>query len=258
MNLLATWASGVEFCRCEGFQRYIKSLEKIQDADIYIFSHEMPEDVREDLISRGIHIHDVDPKRIHFLVRDRYLIYREFLQETEYTNAIFTDSKDVLFHANPFVLDFKKKVFLISEGMAHKNSPWNMMDQMKSQCNVKQFVRDCENDSVINAGIFLGNVEKLKELFLLLWTNTVRANNCTEQAILNYLYPYLQKDPNYVLLEPSDSNVCVTGEAIKQGFFNPIIEPGVVLNPISKLPYYIFHQWERLPIEMLETYLEKE
>lgn len=250
-KLIATWASGEEFCHSIGFNAYLKSLKVFNDnhCEKVVFTHDMPQDVRDQLISLGIVIQDVDPSEVHFLIRDRNLAYWKYLVSNldRYYICIFTDSKDVIFQADPFNI-FRASDFcaLVGEGMTHSQSGWNAIDQYECQRNVREFGKSLSDESVINGGVIVGTPSRLRDLFFLLWSNTVRAiGKCTEQAVLNYLYQFLKFDQDFYLCDPKSSNLCVTGEAIKEGHFKPLFEGGKFLHPTTRVPYSIIHQYER-------------
>lgn len=251
-NLVATWASGEEFCKSNGFLNYIKSLDCITNAEKVIFTHDMPVVTREFLGKFGIQIVDVDPKKVHYLIRDRHLAYWEFLVENShrYHHCIFADSKDVIFQEDPFgYVLFGPMIAFVSEGMTHSQSGWNSIDQYECQRNVREFSENLSPRPVLNGGVILGSSEELKNFFLLLWTNTVRCvGSCTDQAVLNYLFTFLEKEgkQRYVVCDPYRDRMCLTGEAVKEKFFRPTFKDGVFFHPETEKPYYIVHQYERI------------
>lgn len=250
-NLVATWASGDTFCRSNGFFNYLQSLSNVE-AEKVVFTHDMPDDTRVLLGKMNISIVEVNPTKIHFLIRDRYLAYWNFLVESghKYKYCAFTDSKDVIFQRNLFeYVLFGPTVALMSEGMTHSQSGWNSIDQFECQRNVREFSVDLGSRPILNGGVIIGSSNELRDLFLLLWSNTVRCvGNCTDQAVLNYLYSFLEREGKlkYVVCDPQRDWMCITGEAVKQGHFKPIIEEGVFLHPETKQQYYVVHQYERI------------
>jgi hypothetical protein len=52
----------------------------------------------------------------------------------------------------------------------------------------------------------------------MLWTNSNRISRSnTDQATLNYLYPYFKSNPRVMICHPLEDNFCATGEGIKWG-----------------------------------------
>jgi hypothetical protein len=245
---IVTWASGEAFCRSMGFQVYLNSLKNVAAA-YYCFTTDMPADVREYLAKRNITVVDIDPDSVHYLVRDRNLFYWEFLINNlgKHHYYVFTDSKDVIFQENPFVhMNGGDRVYLASEGMRHDQSPWNLNDQTESQKGVREFIINPSDRPVINAGVFMGSGNRLKDLFFLLWSNTIRSvGACTEQGVLNYLVNFLENDPDYMIMNPKTSSFCLTGEAVKWGHMKTEVKDGVFYPEDSIFPYAIVHQWER-------------
>jgi len=250
-NLVATWASGEEFCRSPGFRAYVNSLSAVAEADKMVFTTDMPTEIRAKIHGRGVEVFDADPTDIHFLVRDRFYAFWKFLVERQkvYRYCVFTDCRDVVFQRDPFFFlrnDLPGYVILCGEGMRHSQSQWNSADQSEAQRNVREFGKEFGDRPVINAGVVLGTAPELTDLFLLLWTNTVRATGGgTEQGVLNYLYNFLENDPRYILAEPQHRPICVTGEAIRQGCFEPAFRDGLFCHPSNGAPYYIVHQYDR-------------
>lgn len=255
-NVVMTWASGEAFCRSEGFACYVNSLKNIKEADFLVFSHDMPEDVRRTLTDRGVVVVDVEPARIKFLLRDRHLIFHEFLSKTrsKYETCVITDSKDVVFQRDPFEYGqayWFDYALLAAEGMRHVESGWNMIDQYEAQQGVSlDFVAEYREWPVVNGGVFMGTVNPIKSLLMMIWSNGVRTNGrCTDQGVLNYLWSHLQRDETYFLKEPQRHLFCVTGEAVKEGFFKPVFQNNMfyipAINGEPYEPYYIVHQWDR-------------
>jgi hypothetical protein len=262
-NAILTWASGEAFCKSEGFRCYVKSLDNIKDADRYVFTHDMADDVRQELVDK-VTIVDVDPARIHYLLRDRHLIFWEFLikNKVQYKHVVITDSKDVVFQRDIFnYVDghWFDYLHLAGEGMTHKQSGWNLIDQFEAQRNVREFQKEYREWPVINGGVMMGTNNMLSNMLFLLWSNTVRSiGKNTDQGILNYLYSYLQDTGPIFLKEPQRHAFCLTGEAVKEGFVKPLFKDGMFYLPITEEPYYIVHQWERTTYkdELLAHYLK--
>lgn len=212
----------------------------------------MPDDIRALLSKMNIGIVEVNPSKIHFLIRDRHLAYWNFLVENghKYKYCAFTDSKDVIFQENPFgYVLFGPMIAFVSEGMTHSQSGWNSIDQYECQRNVREFSENLSPRPVLNGGVILGSPEELKNFFLLLWTNTVRCvGNCTDQAVINYLFAFLEKEgkQKYVVCDPYRDRMCLTGEAVKEKFFRPTFKDGMFIHPETEKPYYIVHQYERI------------
>jgi len=249
-NAIITWASGEAFCKSEGFCCYVKSLENIKEADRFVFTHDMPDETRQQLADK-VTVVDVDPNRVHYLLRDRHLIFWEFLvkNKVQYKNVVITDSKDVVFQRDIFDYvegHWFEYLILASEGMTHKQSGWNLIDQFETQRNVREFQKEYRDWPVINGGIMMGSNNMLQNMLFLIWSNAVRSSGRhTDQGVLNYLYSYLKDTGPYFLKEPQRHPFCLTGEAVKEEFVKAEFRDGLFYQPITQEPYYIVHQWER-------------
>jgi len=264
-NLLLSWASGGWFCNLPEFKVYLKSISTCGfEGDVIFFTHDMPEDTRKQIHGYGYKIIDIDPKKVSYVNRDRFLHYWEFLttRHQNYQHVIHTDSKDVYFQEDPIkwlekdATAFHKLLFnrpyvaLVPEGMIHSVSPWNMWDQHKCQQGLYSYTADWQEWPVINSGTIAGSSSEMKELFMLIWSNAIRitdANQCTDQGVLNYLYhTQLHKDCAYQMLPIEDNHFCATGEAVCKKYLReyPTFNDNKLIHPNGR-PYAIFHQWER-------------
>lgn len=259
-----TWASGETFCQSEGFAVYLESLKVIGgDTDFFVFTHDMPEDVKKQLDDRCISVVSVDPGEIHFLIRDRNLAYWKFLVENQhrYKYCVITDCKDVVFQVDPIPLlpNLTPEVILVSEGMTHSQSGWNMIDQLEAQANVREFRTEMRDKPVVNGGVFLGTSRGLKNLCFLIWSNAIRSmGRCTEQGVLNHLCEWLRRDSDYMIVTDRQIEaLCLTGEAMKTGIVRADFKEGQFLHENGQ-PYMIVHQWERTihKAEVLSHYLK--
>lgn len=260
-NAVFTWASGEAFCNSEGFTCYLNSLDVINEADIFVFSHDMPDDARLK-IERKATIIDIKPNEVEFLLRDRHRHYRDFLLKNKnaYRKTLITDSKDVVFQRDPFEnanVHWYEFIYLVGEGMNHVQSGWNLIDQYEAQRNAPQL--DYRDWPVINGGVMLGTSGMLRNLLLMWWSMMTRsAGKCTDQGFLNYLYNgYLQDETCYFVKEPQRHLFCVTGEAIKEGLVDIEFRDGQFIQPLSQQPYYIVHQWDRVESEIVRKIKEK-
>jgi hypothetical protein len=248
MNLVLTWASGEAFCRSEGFSVYLESLKVIRGADVVVFTHDMPDDIRQKLWKRRIEIIDVPLTEIHYLIRDRHLAYWRFLSSklSQYKHCIVTDSKDVIFQIDPFPMlsTLPVSVVLVEEGMKHGDSGWNMIDQFEAQANVREFQVDLRPQPVINGGVFMGTTMGIKNLCFLIWSNSIRSmGRCTDQGVLNHLYHWLKYDSDYLVLGYKEG-FCLTGEAVKTGLTAAEFRNGKFVSH-SGSTFSIVHQWDR-------------
>lgn len=264
-NLVLTYASGDSIFKNDCFWVYVNSLKNIENADAVILTHDMPDEARDKLISKGIEIVDVSAKDIHFLYRDRHLSFYNYLNNHghKYKYVLVTDSRDVVFQANPFEwialwkeryknikgnLDFLNHfVVMISEGFKMSRSGFACIEHFEFQRDVPMpYMKEDKDRWVVNGGTFLGTPRALQDFHFLVWITTMKTiGRCTDQATINWLMYYLDNDEAYQVSFPQHDNLCLTGEGVKEGAVEPILKDGKLFNPKEKL-YYMIHQWDRL------------
>lgn len=270
-DLILTWMAGAEFCRSPFVKVFLASTKVLPPTvDVVVFTHDMPDDVRADLTGNAFTVKDISPHAVPFLCRDRYLVYWDYLLDVghRYRYVLTTDSKDVLIQKNPFdwVEIWKERfrrvggrntflenfVIFISEGLQLKDSPWNMKDQVEFQRDVfPPFMVHAPDNWVINSGLYLGCPEAIRNWFFLLWSVSMKSSGrATEQSTVNYLYNYLKEDETYSLTHPSHDTLCLTGEGLAKGFVKTAaFKDGQyqLLKEDESEPYFLVHQWDRLP-----------
>jgi len=248
-NAVVTWASGESFCYSDGFRSYIGSLCNIKDSDFFVFTSDMPNDVRSSLKEQGIHVVDFPSDQIRYILRDRHLAYFNWLSQKseDYDLFLFTDSKDIVFQTNPFDHWNTKPVMLVCEGMEHKQSLWNLNDQSQVQLDVREFRLPIQERPVLNGGVIMGKGTCLKYHFFIIWSNTLKSiGSCTDQGVLNFLYNWLEYNPDYSITDPRKDNFCLTGEAVKERWVQVVFENGLYKN-LQGDTFSIIHQYDRLP-----------
>lgn len=264
-NAIITWASGKDFCRTPEFNVFFKSLERADvDAECLIFTHDMDEEIRQNFLSQGHDIIDVDPDRVHYLLRDRFLHWHEWLCANghKFDYVLLADSKDILWQADPFdflkeffvfnwrhnsLFDCEEFVLLCGEGGKHYQSEWNSHQQFICQMDTKDFDVPFTDKPIINGGFILGTPQAVRDWIFKVWIATLKTKGaCCDQPVMNYLYFFLEKDPTYFLIEPCAWPLCATGEAIKRNWMDPepFFKNGRLYHPDEKL-FKAFHQWER-------------
>lgn len=265
-NAIITWVSGKEFCRLPELDVFFKSFFKLNSlADMIVMTHDMDRDYQEELLSHGVEIVDIPKENVHMVVRDRFLAIYEYLAKHghKYGHVILADSKDIVFQANPFrhvLWHFPQKerfVLLCSEGGEHYQSEWNSINQLIVQQNVAEFSMDFIHRPILNSGFIYGTPEELKNLSLLIWSNTCKAlRPVSEQGILNYLYFFLERDPTFTVYTPKDNPFVLTGEGVVRKWVECEFLEGKFCHAESKHPYAVVHQWERVS-EHKEKVLEQ-
>lgn len=181
------------------------------------------------------------------ILRDRHFAYWQYLCScSPYDYVMISDSRDVLLQGNAIkeARFYQQNVILTSEGFPHRDSPFNMMDQLIAQQGVPE--RPFADWPVVNGGVILGLCGAVRNFCYMVWSAAIRARMTgTDQGIINYLYNHLREDKNYFLADPKCCNLCITGEGVKHKLipFSPEWCDGKIC--LGEQPYFIFHQWER-------------
>ena len=254
-NAIFTWISGKKFYSNPSLNVFHKSLlEHGFDGSKIVFTNDMDIEYRILLDSMGYEIIDADPK-FKYCPRDRHLVWYDFLNKNNFDFVYFLDSKDVLFQSCPCVLD-QEKVYLVLEGKKHFECEWNTNEQIKLQgkCFFKE---DFSNWEVICSGTIFGNANKVKNLFLQMWSVGAFANApFTDQAALNYLYHcFCKNNSDFVVLDPRKSSLVATADLPYDP--KPIFKDGCLYHSAQNEIYAIWHQWDRTEysIQIMEKYL---
>jgi len=249
-----TWISGTEFCQKKEVQVYLNSLLECGfDGKKLVFTNDMPKDFRLDIEAKGFNVVDVPATEVEDINRDRHYAYYKYLSKhTDFRYVLITDSKDVLFQENPILfvgLAYGSQfIMLVDEGLLHKESWYNSESQKDLQSRLRAFKTDFNEWQVVNAGVMLGTVDKLKLLLLNTWMSTFAlSSKCGDQAGLNFAYRLLTEDAFIFLNHPKDSVFCATGEGMNVGTYapKPIWNNDKLTHADLKLPYCLFHQWDR-------------
>lgn len=240
MDCVLTFIGGDVFAQHPGVSVYLDSLSKVP-GDKFVFTHDLNQENRSRIAAYATII---DVENVQWIVRDRFLAYGNFLEKHRYHNVLFTDSKDVIFTSNPFEYERKKPITLVSEGITHKQSLWNTIDQTGLQAVLPSI--PFEDWPVINGGVQLGSPRALSHFCWDIYNvmTTLRPGS-TEQALINYMYQTLWKD-KLELADPHKDWLCCTGEPIARKVHGYPIDLNTWKNPNLSRAYSIIHQWERI------------
>lgn len=250
-NYIFTWACGQEFLNSSGFLTFCNSVEQVGFGQLVVFADKFHDDWYESLTMLG---HDAKQVNgVYYLLRDRWLHYANELYETKAKYVLLCDSKDVIFQDDPFKivndLDLSGEfAILCDEGITHGENGWNGGDQFRCQIHIvgewkKQFLER----KVLNGGFLLGTPKKLASIAMMIWSNMIRNPQppFSDQAMLNYLYFWLEKDPDIHVCNPIDHNLCLTGQGMIEEKVQCTVKNGCFINQKTKKQYYAFHQWDR-------------
>jgi len=251
-DLFLTWASNCADHNISDYLVYFKSLKnKSHASEVVCLTNNLASEYECLITATGCQVKRLDLPCKNIL-RDRWLHYWKYLCSisTEYDCVLISDSRDVLIQGDPFLFlrqACKSKLIVTSEGFRHFESQWNMMDQFKAQKAVGDFDRNQFFWPVVNGGVVLGRSDFVKNFCFLIWSSVLRTCvSCTDQGVINYLMSFLKEDPEYLIVDPHSSLLCITGEGIKQNLLNftPLFHEGKVCN-LDGQPYILFHQWDR-------------
>jgi hypothetical protein len=263
-NLILTYASG-EIFKSSTFWVFVNSIKNTQNADAVFLTHDMDLNSRKRIEDQGFEICDVPAGETCYLFRDRHLHFYNYLikHAHKYKYVLITDSRDVVFQANPFdwINIWKKRlekikgnndfindfVVFTSEGFKRTQSGFACIEHFEFQRDVPMPHLKNDNDKyVCNAGVTLGTSKAIQNFELLMFMTTMKTiGRCTDQAALNYILYFLENNNTYQISFPQHDNLCLTGEGVKIGCVEPVLEKGKLFNPNNEL-YFIIHQWDRL------------
>lgn len=248
-NALITFVQGDNYVESIDSEIFLTSLSKFKSFKKVVLTKDIS-DKNLDYLSK--YFDEVVPVTNPIMngARDRFMSYYLWLNNNldKYDYVMHVDFRDVIIQKNPFEFMLshpEKDLFVCSEGMKEKESNWNTNDLLYYH-SFLQYHRDNFNDYyVLNGGTIGGKPFALSQIFLMLWTNSNRISRSnTDQATLNYLYPYFKSNPKIMVCHPYEDNFCATGEGIKWGNVSVTFDGKNVCN-LNNEPYFIYHQWDR-------------
>lgn len=250
-NYVFTWACGESFLNSTGFNVFLKSYNQLRFAKrLVVFSDKFHG------WESKLHSMDHDTclaSSVYYLLRDRWHYYAKTLYKLEAKYVLLCDSKDIIFQDDPFKIVKElaidgEFVILCDEGITHGENDWNGGDQFRCQIHVvSEWKQEFLDRPVLNGGFILGTPKKLAQLAIMIWTNMIRNPQppYSDQAMLNFLYFWIENDPEVHVCNPVDHNLCLTGQGIVEEKVKFDIKSGYFCNQKTKDKYYAFHQWDR-------------
>lgn len=251
-----TWISGEKFYVNPSLDVFHNSLiESGFDGRKIVFTNDMNLSYRQYLSKMGYEIIDVNPFDSRIIVRDRFLAWYKFLIKSDLEFVYLLDVKDVVFQAFPKIN--QEKIFLVGEGKPHSQCSWNIGDQTALQKRT-QFTCQFLDWEVLCGGTIFGNVSKLKNFLLQIWTLGAFASSNyggSDQAIINYLYHnFFKDDSDFEIIDPRISSLVATADLPYDP--KPVFKDGKLFHSVLNEPYSIWHQWDRTEdkYQILEKY----
>lgn len=262
-NLILSYAGGNALCRSDGFWAFVDSVRNVPNADLALVTHEMPVDVHNTLWELGVEIYDFH--KTEYILRDRHLAFWQYLNEHghKYRYILLSDCKDVVFQKNPFDwigvwqnrfknIDGNKDflddfVVLLSEGFKMSRSGFACIEHFEFEQGMPERFHQPDRDRwVINGGVSLGTPQALQHFEFLLWCITLKSvGRITDQATLNWVLRFLEKEDIYSVSHPHHDTLGIVCEGIKEGALPLNVKEGMVCNTKDE-PYCIVHQWDRV------------
>lgn len=254
-NLVISYASGA-MLKNAAFQVFVNSFRYVTNADLVFVTHEMDDQSRSQLQEKDAIIYDVNAGENYYIFRDRHKHFYDYLckNSDKYKYVLVTDSRDVVFQSNPFdwienkLLDSDKEaVFITAEGFKRQQSGFACIEHFEFQRDVPLPYLQNDNDKMVcNAGVTLGTLNAVKNFELLMFMTAMKTiGRCTDQAALNFLLEIFKDDPVYNISQPTNDNLCLTGEGVRMGSVEPMLQDKKLYNPQNEL-YCMVHQWDRL------------
>tara|TARA_Y100000034_G_scaffold81854_1_gene98130 strand:+ start:3686 stop:4543 length:858 start_codon:yes stop_codon:yes gene_type:complete len=250
-NYVFTWACGEEFFNSPGFRVFLSAFNRNRFADLVVFSDKFHQMWDATLHAMG---HEtVLVTGVYYLLRDRWHHYAKTLYQLKADAILLCDSKDIIFQDDPFQiiddLDIKGEfVIFCDEGITHGENDWNGGDQFRCQIHVVgEWKKTFLDRPVLNGGFILGTPKKLAQLAIMIWSNMIRNPQppYSDQAMLNFLYFWIENDPEVFVCNPVDHNLCITGQGIVEEKVHYMVKDENFFNLLTDKKYYAFHQWDR-------------
>jgi len=258
-NKIKFWVNSIEKSGFTGDKAMIvynsdyDTVQKLIDRNFIIYAFN-----KDDVFSRVYY----DRMKNHVVVQRFIDLYNAYsaMNMNQYRFVITTDVKDVIFQQNPSEwLDnycgiYNGDIFASSESIHYKNEPWGNDNLWNSFLEAYDVMKD---NIIYNCGIQAGIPNVMKDLWLniyLLSKNNQIHNS--DQAAYNLL---LNSEPYKNItsfINGEDSWAAQLGTTMDPQKINdyrphlldkePIISNGLVCTANGE-PYYIVHQYDRIP-----------
>jgi hypothetical protein len=248
-DILVTYVQGEKFISNFDCEVFLNSLKKHKSFDKLCIVKDISNESRKNLEKYFDFV--IDPKHpIAVPNNDRFMAYYEWLVDKDYEYVFHVDFRDVIIQRNPF--EYMRNhpaynLFITTEGMRINQCECNTFWAEGINKLLQYHHVDYKDHVVNNSGTIGGKIDSFLWICLMFFTNTNRKapHVVFEQPILNYIAPYLAKNPLVKICHPLETPFIATGEGIKRGFVNVKFDGKKILD-LNDEPYYIVHQWDRL------------
>jgi hypothetical protein len=248
-DILITYAQGEKFISNFDCEIFLNSLKKFNSFDKLCVVNNISEASKKNLEKYFDFV--IEPSHsMAFPNNDRFIAYYEWLLGKNYEYVFHVDFRDVIIQKNPFeyMRNFPSyNLFITTEGMGITKCQCNTFWAEGFNNLLRYHQADYKDHNVMNSGTIGAKYETFMWLCLMFFTNTNRKGQYEvfDQGVLNYITPYLAKNPLVKICHPLETPFIATGEGIKRGFVNVKFDGKKILD-LNDEPYYIVHQWDRL------------
>ena len=183
----------------------------------------------------------------------------EYLRKNEYRYVITTDVKDVIFQQNP--VDWleanltSENLVFSSESILYKDEPWG--DQNLLETYGPYVHENFKNNEIFNVGVLAGTGSAMRDLAINIFTAaTNRPIPICDQSTFNFMVSMSPYRETSLYKRSEDGWACQLGTTVdpsKIHQFKPLLlEPsptirGDTVTTSKGTPYYIVHQYDRVP-----------
>lgn len=243
---VACWINSIKACGFEG--------------EILVISFGVPQETIQFLESKRVKVLHVEPQGRHIVIERFLAIYSYLSTSNQYRCIIATDVRDVVFQCNPIDfcqsqadthLDQDPYILLASENIVYKDEDWGRNNMQTSYPHLYDRFK---NNIIFNAGVIIGDGDAFKDFCLHIYHLSLLGQDPQpDQAAMNILirtYPHklttklVTQNEGMVMNHGTDLEK-YKGKLIEE---SPIIkEDGLVICPGTKEPFYIIHQYDRVP-----------
>lgn len=208
-NLVISGAFGFGIKELEFF---LKSLRKYYKDDICFAIGTKDHEIEKELKKFGcICIKtNIDKRDIQL---KRYEVFFKFLENKNYKNILFCDSRDIYFQSNPFEFDYEGQINFFLEDKKIKDCPYNSNWILKTYG--KSEFTSIKEKIILCSGTVLGSSNKMKEYLDIMKKNILKYKY---KKKIKYLMT-LRRDPEGRGCDQGHANYIVHKDLIKDKYF---------------------------------------
>lgn len=244
-----TWIeSAIKYCKC---QVVLIVLDRVIPKSLVELEH---------LGIRVVHSPTSDQVDTNICKWERHFETRKFLKTlSEDDLVLLTDTIDVVFQKDPFewfVKNANKDLILTSEGITHKNEPWN---KKAIETDHSEFYEELENKEIINSGTIIGKSKQVADILLHMYVATRKHNfESADQPALNVVLLSFLLSNNIEVINSDNGLAIHCGVAGPSEVFHewgfaknykyglPVMESGEIINQKTREVFCLVHQYNRV------------